>query len=98
MKVKNKKTKRKNYKSKFEYSNNENMNENENIYRENIRDLEKQIVNIILNVDDINKNIDISEESNILEDEILNNINNDIHDIKENQDNLYVKVIKSIQL
>jgi hypothetical protein len=74
------------------------MNENENIYAEDIRDLEKQIDNIILNEDDINKNIVISKENNILEDEALNSINDDIHDIKENQDNLYVKVIKSIQL
>jgi hypothetical protein len=74
------------------------MNENENIYTEDIRDLEKQIDNIILNEDDINKNIVISKENNILEDEALNSINDDIHDIKENQDNLYAKVIKSIQL
>lgn len=65
------------------------MNENEK--EEDIRDLEKLIDYIILNEDERNNNIDISEERNILEDETLKEIKDDFFGIKYIQDNLSYK-------
>ena len=91
METKNKKNKKKEKNKKIIINNSNYEKMNENVNEENIRDLEKQIDIIILNKDEINNNIDISKESNILEDETLNGIKDDYYNIKDIQYNLPCK-------